>query len=104
MIRSHFASGNSSTGDTNWIPALYTSTSLDSVPDHRLDLRGLGHVRSRMQHLRTRAFGQAGTDALDFRSLPKPVEHHVRPGLGQRSRDAEFDPARGASDEGGFTF
>ena len=107
ITASHFSGGNSSTGATCWMPALFTRMS--TLPSSRAacatiagDLGRLGHVGGAVGRAYL-VFGlELGEQLVDQRLVAESIQHDVRTGRRERARDAEADAARRARHQRDF--
>ena len=107
MIASHFATGNSSIGATNWMPALLTTMStlpkvFSAFCTMPATASPLAHVGAVIDDLDLVLVGELAANFLDLLGIAEAVEHDVGAGLRERLGDAEADAARRAGDDGGF--
>ena len=93
MIWSHFSTGKSSIGETNWMPALLTriSTAAERLlrrTHHLLDFLRLGHVGRRIDRLHSELGLEPSPFLLDVVRLAEAVDQYIcallceRPGNG----------------------
>jgi hypothetical protein len=99
MIAFHLATGNSSIGATNWMPALFTrhvdrAEHLDGVAHHRLDRVLLRKVGVVVAHGDAVIGRELRAELLDFGGFAEAVQHDVGALASERRRDAEADTAR----------
>ena len=99
MTASHFSAGNSSTGATCWMPALFTTMS--NAPDiarrlrhHRRHFRGPRHVGGVVVDLDVVLGCELSDELVDQCLVAEADQHHVRSGGREGTRDTEPDPAR----------
>ena len=106
MTASHFSTGNSSTGATCWMPALFTRMSTPPelarrLRHHRRDLGGLRHVGGAVVDLHLVLRPELGDELVDLRRVAEAVQHHVqrrrrraRARCQGRCRSSSLSPAR----------